>query len=584
MQKGDYILKGSVRNKLIALAALVILIPLVAVGVVNYFVAKQELETVGEMGLQNGTYAVLDLIDELNVQVENGTISLEDAQERAKEKIMGPMATDGTRSLDNPAKYGENFYFYVVDDEGTLLVHPQKEGESLYETKTKDGRYFIREVISEAKNGGGYVQYDWPLPSNLNVEAPKITYGLEDPNWGWIVVAGTYLVDFNAGAKNVLWYTLISVIISIIVGVTLFSIFSGRLTSYIKNIRLITAEIAQGQLSGEDIPIRSRDELGHLAENVNTMKNNLNEMVGHTRLSSDRMRTSSETLSAITEEATASADEIHSAIAEVSSGAVLQSEEADIAITKVGQLSTLISNAAAQYENVVTEMRSMNDLQSSGMQKAENLEENSQNFNIVINDLQGNFSQLVSRMNEIQAIVQTISSISEQTNLLALNASIEAARAGEHGKGFAVVANEVRHLSEDTNEATTRVRDLLVHIRKDTTTAENQMKHTLELTSNQEGTIMETKHAFEQLSDSILNITSLLKTMENDMNSMDENRQHVVQAIDQIAAVATESAAATEQVNASIDEQKAAISTIMHASLDLHTEAENMHDLVDRFS
>ncbi|PID14335.1 chemotaxis protein [Sporosarcina sp. P34] len=577
-------MKGSVRNKLIALAALVILIPLLAVGIVNYFVAKQELESVGEMGLQNGTYAILDLIDELNVQVENGTMSLENAQKRAKDKIMGPMATDGTRSLENPAKYGENFYFYVVDEEGTLLVHPQKEGESLYETQTADGRYFIREVISEAKSGGGYVQYDWPLPSNLNVEAPKITYSLQDPNWGWIVVAGTYLVDFNAGAKNVLWYTLLSVIISVIVGVTLFSIFSGRLTSYIKNIRHITAEIAQGKLSGEDIPIRSRDELGHLAENVNTMKNNLNEMVGHTRLSSDRMRTSSETLSAITEEATASADEIHSAITEVSSGAVVQSEEADIAITKVSQLSKLISNASEQYENVVTEMHSMNTLQSSGMQKAETLEENSQNFNIVINDLQGNFSQLVSRMNEIQAIVQTISSISEQTNLLALNASIEAARAGEHGKGFAVVANEVRHLSEDTNEATTRVRDLLVHIRKDTTTAENQMKHTLDLTSHQEGTILETKNAFEQLSDSILNITSLLKTMENDMSSMDENRQHVVQAIDQIAAVAAESAAATEQVNASIDEQKAAISTIMHASLDLHTEAENMHDLVDRFS
>lgn len=577
-------MRGSVRNKLIALAALVILIPLLAVGVVNYFVAKEELETVGKMGLQNGTYAVLDLLDELNVQVENGALTLEEAQERAKEKIMGPMAADGTRPLDNKAKYGENFYFYVVDEEGALLVHPQKEGESLYETKTKDGRYFIREVIAEAKNGGGYVQYDWPLPSNLNVEAPKITYGLEDPNWGWIVVAGTYLVDFNAGAKNVLWYTLISIVISVLVGIALFSIFSGRLTSYIKNIRLITAEIAQGKLSGEDIPIRSHDELGHLAENVNTMKNNLNEMVGNTRLSSDRMRASSETLSAITEEATASADEIHSAISEVSSGAVLQSEEADIAIMKVNRLSELISNASAQYGNVVTEMRSMNNLQNTGMEKAETLEENSQNFNVVINDLQSNFSQLVSRMNEIQAIVQTISSISEQTNLLALNASIEAARAGEHGKGFAVVANEVRQLSESTNEATTRVRDLLVHIRKDTTSAENQMKHTLDLTSNQEGTIMETKDAFEQLSNSISIIDSLLGTMENDMSSMDENRQHVMQAIDQIAAVATESAAATEQVNASIDEQKAAINTIMHASLDLHTEAENMHDLVDRFS
>ena len=94
-------MKGSVRNKLIALAALVILIPLLAVGIVNYFVAKEELEKVGEMGLQNGTYAVLDLIDELNVQVENGSLTLKEAQERAKEKIMGPMATDGTRPIDN---------------------------------------------------------------------------------------------------------------------------------------------------------------------------------------------------------------------------------------------------------------------------------------------------------------------------------------------------------------------------------------------------------------------------------------------------------------------------------------------------
>lgn len=571
------------RNKLIALATLVILIPLLTVGIVNYFVAKQELEDAGTLGIKNGTYAVLDLIDELNKEVEKGSLTLEDAQERAKVKIMGTMDADGKRSLDNRAKYGENFYFYVVDEQGVLLVHPQKEGESLYETKTKDGRYFIREVIATAKSGGGYVQYDWPLPTNLNVEAPKITFGLQDPDWGWIVVAGTYLVDFNAGAKTVLWYTLISIIVSMIIGVALFSVFSGRLTSYIKNIRLITAEIADGKLTGEDIPLRSRDELGHLAQNVNEMKNSLNEMVGHTRVSSDRMRTSSETLSAITEEATASADGIHDAIAEVSSGAVMQAEEAERAITKVEHLSSLISNASEQYGHVVEEMRSINNLQSSGMNKAENLEENSQNFNVVINDLQGNFSQLVSRMNEIQAIVQTISSISEQTNLLALNASIEAARAGEHGKGFAVVANEVRQLSEDTNEATTRVRDLLVHIRKDTTSAENQMKHTLELTSNQEDTILETKDAFEQLSSSINNITDLLRTMENDMNSMDSNSQTVVHAISQIASVATESAAATEEVNASVDEQKAAINTIMHASLELHTEAEKMHDLVDRF-
>ena len=54
-------------------------------------------------------------------------------------------------------------------------------------------------------------------------------------------------------------------------------------------------------------------------------------------------------------------------------------------------------------------------------------------------------------MDDIFLTLEQVSSIADQTNLLALNASIEAARAGEVGKGFAVVAQEVRNLSEKSN-------------------------------------------------------------------------------------------------------------------------------------
>lgn len=70
--------------------------------------------------------------------------------------------------------------------------------------------------------------------------------------------------------------------------------------------------------------------------------------------------------------------------------------------------------------------------------------------------------------------LQRISQISYQTNLLALNASIEAARAGEQGRGFAVVAEEVRTLSNQTDETMSRIAqvqaslvDSVAHLRND---------------------------------------------------------------------------------------------------------------------
>jgi len=58
---------------------------------------------------------------------------------------------------------------------------------------------------------------------------------------------------------------------------------------------------------------------------------------------------------------------------------------------------------------------------------------------------------MVSHLDAIFELLGDVRSIADQTNLLALNAAIEAARAGEAGRGFAVVAEEVRNLSERSN-------------------------------------------------------------------------------------------------------------------------------------
>lgn len=61
-------------------------------------------------------------------------------------------------------------------------------------------------------------------------------------------------------------------------------------------------------------------------------------------------------------------------------------------------------------------------------------------------------------------ILEKIIEAAEETGLLSLNARIEAARAGEAGRGFAIVAENIKKLSEDSDEGAEQINQFLNEI------------------------------------------------------------------------------------------------------------------------
>ncbi|MGV8980929.1 methyl-accepting chemotaxis protein [Clostridium sp.] len=573
----------NIKKKLILVTGLLLLIPVITLGLISYEVAKKELQDSGKVLLKNSVEMTLQVIDGNQRLVDAGKLTLDEAQERVREYMLGEKNADGTRPINKNLSLGKSGYLLAYTQEGIEAVHPTLEGKSVIDvTDKKDGSYFVKNQIKIGNDGGGYLTYWWTLPNSEKV-SNKITYQKTDPNWGWVVSAGTYMNDFNVGSTKILNTTLIVLLAVLVLGSAVIILFAQHISDPIKKIGRAVDIVASGNLNLPDLKIKNRDEIGKLNESFIIMVKNVNELISSVKNSATVVFDSSQVLERIVDENTAAINEVAASVDEIARGSSSQAKETEIGVSRVMSLSGKIERVTELTVKTNEAAAATAGIGSKGLQAIEVLlaksEENSKAA-----EKANNIILEVDRTSvEIGAITEAISQISEQTNLLALNAAIEAARAGDQGKGFAVVAEEVRKLASQSAESAGKVSELINGIQGKSKDAVKAMQEGKIIAQEQSKSVIDAKSIFVEILKSIDKISEDMTSIKGYSLEMESEKNDLIEILETLSASTEENSAATQEVSATTEQQLESIEQILSHTQDLKSLAQKLRDAVNAF-
>jgi methyl-accepting chemotaxis protein len=250
---------------------------------------------------------------------------------------------------------------------------------------------------------------------------------------------------------------LVGAIMAILAMIVIGILLVRNITKPIRELSELSRRIGGGDLV-VDIPQVSReDEIGSLGQSLRTMTDSMLTMVKENKESVNLLSSSSA--------------EILAAATQLAAGSVETATAVSQTTSTVEEVRQISESSSAKAKVVADNAQKTTEIAQNGKKALEGIAEVMDNIREKVESIAESVVRLSEQGQAIGEIIASVNDIADQSNLLAVNAAIEAAKAGEYGKGFGVVAQEIKGLAEQSRQATTKVRAILLDVQKGTSAA-----------------------------------------------------------------------------------------------------------------